>query len=543
MNADQSWRSLYWGLVLLLALVAWLFWSSAPMNGDFGWSDAPRHALNGIFVLDLLREWPLQDPKGWAEGYYIQYPALSILFYPPLFSFVLAGAYAVFGFSHEVAQGTVGLFHFALMAGMYVLARRWLPQSYALGAALLLGAAPEVALWARQVMLDIPTFAWLIWSVIALFRYLRTERSRDLLVTTVLLLGALYTKQTAIFAVVPMSLLLLSSKGWRHLLSRQVTVSAVFFAVALVPLILLHLEFGAVNAASVLREPDAAPSFSIAAWAFYAVAIPGQLGWHVVLLCGVFLVLCFLRRRCGLPPVELVFLASWFLAGYVFFSLVMLRESRHDLLILWPVVLFAMLGLRYLINDIANLGTPRWNTFAPLVLGLTSVIWSLAVTSVPYVEGYREAVRSVISKAPVESNILFSGYRDGNFVFNVRGGHRDDLGVVRADKLLLRVAIKREKGVEVVETTRNQVLDYLRRYRIRYVVAQVDFWTDLESMALLQEMLADASLFATVDSIELRANYRSSDKVLRVYEYLGEILDEAEPLSLEMVGIGQTFSE
>ena len=36
-------------LALLLALVALLF-VQAPVGGAFAWSDAPRHALNGVFV-------------------------------------------------------------------------------------------------------------------------------------------------------------------------------------------------------------------------------------------------------------------------------------------------------------------------------------------------------------------------------------------------------------------------------------------------------------------------------------------------------------
>jgi hypothetical protein len=29
-------------------------WLSAPRHGEFWWSDSPRHALNGVFVMDPL---------------------------------------------------------------------------------------------------------------------------------------------------------------------------------------------------------------------------------------------------------------------------------------------------------------------------------------------------------------------------------------------------------------------------------------------------------------------------------------------------------
>jgi hypothetical protein len=86
------------------ALVAIIFFganaallATAPIHGDFSWSDAPRHALNGAFVKDFIAAAPWHDPKTWAVNYYLQYPALTVLFYPPLFYFFEALAFAVFG--------------------------------------------------------------------------------------------------------------------------------------------------------------------------------------------------------------------------------------------------------------------------------------------------------------------------------------------------------------------------------------------------------------------------------------------------------------
>ena len=110
----------------LLAAFAFLMFLTSPTNGDFAWSDAPRHGLNGVFLRDFLVAMPWQDPKQYAMDYYLRYPALTILFYPPLFSVFLAGSYSIFGFSHAVAQGTVAFFHLALGLAVYMLARRWM---------------------------------------------------------------------------------------------------------------------------------------------------------------------------------------------------------------------------------------------------------------------------------------------------------------------------------------------------------------------------------------------------------------------------------
>ncbi len=149
--------------------------------------------------------------------YYLRYPALTILFYPPLFSVFLAGSYAIFGFSHAVAQGTVAFFHLALGLAVYMLARRWMSHGYAIAAALLLAGAPEIAFWGRQVMLDIPAYAWLALTAVAFLRYLDRGENRYLWLTMILFAAALYTKQTSFFAAFAFTAGIIASQGLRGL--------------------------------------------------------------------------------------------------------------------------------------------------------------------------------------------------------------------------------------------------------------------------------------------------------------------------------------
>jgi uncharacterized membrane protein len=113
-------------VVLVAATLALL--ATAPDHGDFWLSDAPRHALNGAFVKDFIEAAPWHDPKTWAINYYLQYPALTILFYPPLFYFFEAAAFAVFGFSHLAALATVSLFTLILGAASYAIVRTSFPR-------------------------------------------------------------------------------------------------------------------------------------------------------------------------------------------------------------------------------------------------------------------------------------------------------------------------------------------------------------------------------------------------------------------------------
>src|SRR5262249_18322330 len=121
---------------------ALLLWLSAPHHGEFWWSDSPRHALNGVFVKDFVAAFPWQDPVGFASQYYLQYPALTILFYPPLFYVLLGPFFAILGVSPAVALAVVLLPYAALAFGLYLLARRWLSPGVALACGLSIMVAP-----------------------------------------------------------------------------------------------------------------------------------------------------------------------------------------------------------------------------------------------------------------------------------------------------------------------------------------------------------------------------------------------------------------
>ena len=100
----------------LLAITV-VMYASLPKHGDIWWSDASRNALNGAFVLDFLREAPFHHPLEFAYDYYRQWPALTILFYPPLFYVVLAAVYAVLGVSEASALVAEFAFLFLLAWG------------------------------------------------------------------------------------------------------------------------------------------------------------------------------------------------------------------------------------------------------------------------------------------------------------------------------------------------------------------------------------------------------------------------------------------
>jgi hypothetical protein len=518
--------------LVFVAAAAALF-ASAPKHGDFWWSDAPRHALNGAFVKDFIAAAPWHDARRWAIDYYLKYPALTILFYPPLFYFFLAAAYALFGVSQAAAQAVVSLFTAGLGVATYGIVRARLPRWSALGAGLLVIGGPETAFWARQVMLDVPAYAALVAGVFFYLRYLRAERPRDLYLCVLLILAAIYIKLTAAFIAPVLAVALPAIKGPQVLRRRPVLIAAAAGIVGMIPAVLLTVKFGMINVQSVAGRPDDLPRTSLAAWLFYIKAIPlylGDVGTALAALGALFV----LRRRAAPLEAWLAwFLLGWFLFGYLFFSAIDVREPRHGMMIAFPLAIFAVLAVhRLLPRPVAPAATAA--------LGLATFVYSLLFYPAPAVRGYAAVADYVARHAPKNAVVLFSGYRDGNFIFDMRTEKRRDITIMRADKLLLRVAVERERGVRQAKLDKEQIARMLRAYGVSLVVAQPHFWTDLREMDRLAAVLHGPD-FRPVARFAITGATRRGERTIEVYKPTYPVTETRRTLTLDMPIIGEKF--
>ena len=522
--------------VLLVLAATLVLLASAPLAGAFWWSDAPRHGLNGIFVKDVLASMPFRDPKQFAFDWYVQYPALTILFYPPLLYAVSAPFFLVFGESHLVAQAVVALHMAALGLGTYALARLWLAWPGALAAALLLLALPETALWGRQVMLEIPAMAWLAWAAYFAVRHGRDGDTASLFLAAGLLLGALYTKISMAFVVPVLGLFLLRARGFGLLAERRVWIALVLAAVGLAPLVALTVLFGQANVQSVVAIADTPASRkTLAGWVWYAQRLPEMLGWLPLVLAALGFGLVLAGRVGRFQRGERSMLGLWVLVCYLALSFIELKEARHATVLLVPVAVWAAAALQWIAGFLS--GLPR--TALPPAVALGVLAHTLAFHPVPYFAGYQEAALRAAAAAPRDSVVLFSGKRDGSFIFSMRTvTGRPDLFTVRADKLLLEVAVRRELGVGQRGYTESEILERIRELGVSVVVAQRDFWTDLEPMARLQRVL-DGPGFEEIGRITVETNMPQEDRELRLYRIVGEVRPRPPSLAIDLPIIGR----
>lgn len=517
---------------LLLAAVAVLCLLTAAEGSGFWYSDGPRHALNGAFIHDLVRDRPFADPGGYATDYYLRYPALTVLFYPPLLHAFLAAAFGLLGTTAFAAHLTIAVFHFALLWMLWRLARRWLPAPYALGAALVAGVGPEVTLWARQVMLEVPSYFWIVVAVYAYLQWAEGSGRRWLVWTAVACVAAVYTKYTAGFIVVA---LLAEAVRWRRpaLGDRAVLAVAAGVVVALLPALALLLTFGRANleSASGSQTTDL-PRLSVQAWTFYLRALPQQLGWPALLLVPFGLVA--VRTSTAFSRADKHLLAAWAVVAYVVFSAIALRDPRHTVMAMPPLAIVAMAALWR---------SERWAgaaaRFVALAIGVGTAAWSIFSTPAATVEGHAAMARAFVERAAASDRVLFSGYYDGNFIFAMR-----ELGArqrtVRADKLLVRMFLTRERGISDRGLDEAALKSLIERNALRYVVAERGFWSDLPSFAALDRLLRDRTLFEEVASVPITSTMNVTGELV-LLRFTGPLPSPPPPLAIEMVGLGRSF--
>jgi 4-amino-4-deoxy-L-arabinose transferase-like glycosyltransferase len=438
--------------------------------------------------------------------------------------------------SHETALLVVALHYAAFALGSWRLFRFWLPTWQAGAAALMLVFSPEIASWGRQVMLEIPAFAFIVWSAVFFIRYRRERRAGFLYATAALLVLAMYTKITACFLALVFAGTLLAERRKELLQDRQIWIVSLLFIVSLIPLVVMTVKFGQANVQSVSGIADAAASRkTIAGWLWYLRQMPNQLGWPLLIVAALAMVMAAWRRSLGgMSRADTWFWLLWLVTGYLFFSAIDLKEARHSIFILPPLVFAAAMLL-------GNLPKPASSTVALAVLVIVVAVQTVLFRPVPYVQGYAQAAEFIARHAPPGSKVLFSGYRDGSFVFNMRAREdRRDLSVIRADKLLLNVAVSRELGVGQKNLTEKEMAEQINRLGVHYLVVQPGFWNDLEVMQRFEKLLA-SSQFKEVARISTPANFNAHEKELVIYRNLGPVNQLAAPLDLDLPIIGRTI--
>jgi hypothetical protein len=493
----------------IAAFVLFLFFS-APTNGDFWWFDSSRHAMNGVFIRDLLLEGGLWHPISFASEYYRQYPGINIGFYPPLLYLTSAPFLAVFGTGHPISQAVVSLYAFLAGAIIYLICAREMDRLSSMATALCVLALPQMALLARQIQLDVPAVALLLAAAYCLIRHLDGGRSNWLFATAACVGLAILMRVQAVLAV-PVILFFLGFYKYeqRPRLGMRIAAVTVAGLIAL-PSVLMVAYFSQINQSLAMQMPGMPKLFSVANWLWYAKALPQQMGWPAVVWSIAGLLACGIVLRKEEVPVAVKVLAAFGVCSWVFFTIVSNKDPRFNLPSLPFLFMVAALGFNRL--------APRVARVSLLVLATWSV-FQVTFSTVPVVTGFKEAALAAQSITPANGNVLISAHRDGSFIYNMRTlGERRDIGIRRADKLIVEFTIMREFGIKETNLSPNEIVELLKQQNISVIVAQTDYLSDLPSMRNFQKFLEQGSIFERLQTIPLQGATNPNENELVIYK-------------------------
>ena len=449
------------GVQIAVIFGTWLFvwWLHADNDGLWFQGDAPRHATNGLFWLDFLRDFTF-DAKTYALRYYARYPAINPAAYPPLFYLLEAGAFAVFGPSPFAAKALVLVS--SLVAALYTCAwlHRWIDRHVAWMAALLL-LMPNIVLWSHAVMLNVPALALMVGTVYHGRRWLESDRlrgrSRHFYLAAGLATAAVLTYYPAGVVLLVIAAWMLAVGGWQRLGRRHAVAVALTVAV-FVPCLVLAVRSAPTHVSWVtesLRE-----AWKPASWTYYVQRFPGIFGPTVLVLASAGWLVGVSDRKWRR---ETWWLSSWIVVTYCVFSVLVAKESRYILFLAPPLVCLcavAVLAATHRLSASRSVANPLFIALAAGVLGLQ--VWTAWHRPVPSVRGFREVVDFLKQVAPAEP-VLYDGYHNGIFAYHVRAADPYlERQVVLGNKLLYTYALEAGWREQLFVASADDVVQRLR---------------------------------------------------------------------------------
>jgi len=452
----------------LLALVALtvVLLRVRPWERDFWFTDAARHALDGVFVLDFVRQGGLARPYEYALCYHARFPALGVAYYPPAFALTEACAYLLFGVGYLTARSTVVFYGLVWSVAAYVLGRRlhgrWLGL---LGATAFL-TMPASVRWAREVMLELPTCAMIALTVLFLHEWVDRGKRWAAYACTFSALGAVFTKQPAAFVILLVPLYALVRRRPRLLISKEAVACAAIGLAVLVPYLVFQAKVYPHAFRSTVSRRGASGPWTPERWLFFFKELPSQVGWPALLLSLVGLIGGVWRRGRGAAGL----LLAWLAVGYLFTAYAIPALSRYLYLLLPSLGFLVAYGAVCLVPP-QRVARGLWTAAVGVVIGYQVV--SAAIADVPSVsDGIRRATALVVSR-PRGETVLYHGYLSGNFAYHMRvaGGPGAQI-TLRSDKLFGR--LRRVGGVRFEPNVRTpgDVARLLEQHGVGHVVIE-----------------------------------------------------------------------
>jgi len=502
-------------------------------SGGFWWTDESRHAMDGVFILDLLKDRPFSRLYDYTVEYFVHYPALGFTWYLPFFALVESFFFSVFGISAATARFTELFFILLAILAWYAWAKPIWGRIPVFFSICLFLVSPQVILWSRAVMLEVPALAMMMLSLYAFSCYLK-KPSHWLSIVTGLIIGSmLLTKQLTVLLFPILLAEIWVSGAWKKVIQLKSLTGSVIIAMALAIVAMHAMKFGSTamgqlesNAGGIISIERFGSNFK-AAWEAYPLPF-----WFLI-GAGVAAMMKAKRQRSDF--ILMAWIISWFVL-FAIFSNYYANTLRYTIY-MTPAV--ALISTRWL-SEITSASIKK---YAIVLLTIFYSGYSLARINEQalFVNGYEKAAAYVLA-SPSKAPILFCCKHDGNFIFDTRiGDPKRNKIILRADKILVSIATMKVFGVKSYVTSDKDIFDLLDRYGIELIVAENKDIVETPELTRLIELLK-TDAFEKLKSIDISTNVpQFTDLSVNIYRYKNSKPIANNEIEIPMPHIGRAL--
>ena len=406
--------------------------------------DEAAHFMNGLLVRDYLASGGAQDPLTFAEQYYVDYPKVAPLIWPPLFHLGLGLVLLLPWSPDRVALLLIAAATAWIAYRLFFVTSRLSSRAVAVVVSAMFLTTASVLDATSAVMLDIVVAAFALEAVYWFARYLRSQRRRDAIVFGLLAAACCLTKANGVAIVLVPAVAMLMTRRLDLLRSRDLWLAASIVVGLAVPPIALSwgLDLNSGGDYVLITIDDVFRRTS-----FYSTHLWHQLGGTVIMLSLIGATVCVTRRLATDDDRRhlVVSCAALAFAGLAFHILNPVRaiDGRYVGLAIAPILALAPSGAAAVA---ARLPVGSWTRVAAVALMGVGALNFLAVKPSALQRqplGYRQLVQSLEKQTPLPGRrILVVSDEEGEGAMIAEAAMKypapDRATIIRGTKLLGR---------------------------------------------------------------------------------------------------------
>ena len=512
-------------LLSILILIFLLIYTKGITKSNLWFSDASRHAMNGVFLFDLIKNLSIGDLWQYAYDYYTRYPALSLGYHLPFFPLIEAIFFAIGGISFVSARITVLFFGMIALIYWYRLIVLLYDKKVAFFSTIFLFTTPLIIKWASAPMLELPALTMIILTAYTFFNYLKNEHCKYLYAFLICSGLSIMTKQTTGFISPLLFIYLFVTKNFNKFLKKEAITPIIIFTILILSAIIMTLKLGKANIQQVTMISNdltgtVFPVMSLTNLMYYPSQIMDKLSLPLVFLSSFYFIYVLIKKRTG-PD---VFFILWIFCAYLMMTYIGVKEPRYTYCMIPPFCLLAALALFKAKIKKINIGL-----VTGIILSIFQIVYAYQVKT-PFISGYEQAAKFVADN-PKGFAALVNLHYNGNFIFYFRkhDTNRQNI-VIRSEKLFYYYDEKTD------------FMEILKSYAVKYVITENVSSKDFPQFEYVKKHL-NSKNFVKLKEIKIDSNMRRfQGGSIIIYELKGEVEMKKETLTLQGWRFGRKVS-